>query len=197
VTLVSFLVSIIVVRSRFRYRRTLDLLAFLPHSVPGIVLGLAFLWFFLNVDRATGLASFGSVASLIIGFSVMFITYGTRAMNAAILQIHKDLDEAAMVSGASPWRSAMRVFLPLMLPSVIGVWIYVVLLSVRLAGLPLMLFKGNSNEILAVLIWYLWDEGEVESVGALGVMLMTAMFLLFLLMRLFGFGRNLTQSGAA
>ena len=196
VTAISFMVSMIVVRSRFRLRRTLDLIAFLPHSVPGIVLGLAFLWFFLNVDRVTGLASFGSVASLVIGFSVMFITYGTRAMNAAILQIHKDLDEAAMVSGASPWRTAWRVFLPLLMPTVVGVWIYIVLLSVRLAGLPLMLFKGNSNEILAVLIWYLWDEGEIESVGALGVLLMTAMFALVLVMRLLGFGRNVAQSGA-
>ncbi len=194
VTAVSFAVSVIVVRSRFKGRRLLDLLAFLPHSIPGIVLGLAFLWFFLNVDRYTGWSLFGSVLSLVIGFSVMFITYGTRAMNAAILQIHRDLDEAAIVNGATPWRTTQRIFLPLLMPTVVGVWIYVVLLSVRLAGLPLMLSEGNSNEILAVLIWYLWDEGEVEAVGAVGVLLMTAMFLLVLIMRLFGFGRDLSQT---
>ncbi len=96
VSAMSFAVSVIVVRSRFKGRRALDLLAFLPHSIPGIVLGLAFLWLFLNVDRLTGWSTFGSVLSLVIGFSVMFIAYGTRAMNAAILQIHRDLDEAAL-----------------------------------------------------------------------------------------------------
>ncbi len=63
------------------------------------------------------------------------------------------------------------------------------LLSVRLASLPLMLSEGTSNEILAVLIWYLWDEGEIEAVGAVGILLMTAMFATRLIMRLFGFGR--------
>ena len=45
--------------------------------------------------------------------------------------------------------------------------VYVVLLSVRLAGIPLMLFDGSSNEVLAVLIWYTWDEGNIESVAAI------------------------------
>jgi ABC-type Fe3+ transport system permease subunit len=64
-----------------------------------------------------------------------------------------------------------------------------------LAGLPLLLFDGPSNEVLAVLIWYLWDEGNVESAAAVGVMLMTVLFFLTLILRLVGFGRNLTQAG--
>ena len=53
-----------------------------------------------------------------------------------------------------------------------------------------------SNEVLAVLIWYLWDEGNLESVAAVGVVLMTVLFLLTLLLRVVGFGRDLTQSGS-
>jgi iron(III) transport system permease protein len=81
------------------------------------------------------------------------------------------------------------------MPTVVGVWVYVVLLSVRLAGLPLLLFDGPSNEVLAVLIWYLWDEGNVEAVAAVGVMLMTVLFFITLGLRLIGFGRDLTQAG--
>ena len=138
---------------------------------------------------------FGTVTSIIIGFTVLFIAYGTRAMNAAILQIHSDLEEAADVSGAPPWRTMIRVFVPLMMPTFVGVWVFVVLLSVRLAGLPLILFDGPSNEVLAVLIWYLWDEGEWEAVAAVGVLLMTVLFLVTMLLRTVGFGRDLTQSG--
>ena len=114
-------------------------------------------------------------------------------MNAAILQIHHDLEEAASVSGAPPWRTMIRIFVPLMMPTFVGVWVYVVLLSVRLAGLPLILFDGPSNEVLAVLIWYLWDEGNIESVAAIGVMLMTVLFLMTLALRMVGFGRDMTQ----
>ena len=194
VTVVSFFVSMIVVRSKYWGRRLLDQFAFIPHAIPSIVMGLAFFWLFLTVDQYLPFNVFGTVASLIIGFTVLFIAYGTRAMNAAILQIHQDLEDAAGVAGAPPWRTMIRVFVPLMMPTFVGVWVYVVLLSVRLAGLPLILFDGPSNEVLAVLIWYLWDEGNLESVAAIGVLLMTALFLLTMLLRVVGFGRDLTQS---
>ncbi len=193
VTVVSFFISMIVVRSKYAGRRILDQFAFMPHAIPGIVMGLAFLWIFLKFDQWTGFTSFGTVTSLVIGFTVLFMAYGTRAMNAAILQIHKDLEEAAGTSGAPPWRTTLRVFAPLMMPTFIGVWVYVVLLSVRLAGLPLILFDGPSNEVLAVLIWYLWDEGNIESVAAIGVLLMTVLFVLTMGLRFVGFGRDTTQ----
>ena len=194
VTVLSFFVSMVVVRSKYWGRRVLDQIAFMPHAIPSIVLGLAFLWVFLTVDQVLPFHLFGTVASIVIGFTVLFIAYGTRAMNAAILQIHRDLEEASGASGAPPWRTMIRVFVPLMMPTVVGVWVYVVLLAVRLAGLPLLLFDGPSNEVLAVLIWYLWDEGNIESVAAVGVLLMTVLFLLTLLLRAVGFGRDLTQS---
>lgn len=193
VTVVSFFVSLVVVRSKFWGRKLLDQLAFMPHAVPGIVMGLAFLWLFLQFDALTGTRLFGTVTSIVIGFSVLFLAYGTRAMNGAILQLHRDLEEASATSGAPPWRTMWRIFVPLMMPTFIGVWIYVVLLSVRLAGLPLILFEGRGNTVLAVLIWYLWDEGNIEAVSAIGIMLMTVLFLLVLGLRAVGFGRDLTQ----
>jgi len=193
VSVLSFLISYIVVRSHFSGRRTLDQFAFLPHAVPGIVLGLAFLWVLLEFDRVADTKVFGSIWSLVIALTVSFLAYGTRTMNAAMLQIHKDLEEAALVSKAVPWRVMWKVFVPLVMPSLVGIWIYIVLLAVRLAGVPLVLYEGRRNEVLAVLIWYLWDDGEVEMVAAMGVMLMVFLFALVLLARVFGFGRNLAQ----
>lgn len=183
-TLFSFLISMVVVRTKFWGRRQLDQLAFMPHAIPGIVAGTAFLWVFLVFDL------FGSIWTIVIGFTAVFISYGTRVMNAAIMQIHKDLEEAAGVSGAPPWRTMLRVFFPLMRPSFVGLWIWVVLLSIRIAGLPLILLEGPNNQVLAVLIWILWDEGEIETVAAIGVLLMTALFLLVLGLRIVAFGRG-------
>ena len=157
-------------------------------ALPGIVAGIAFLWVFLVLDL------FGSIWTIVIGFTVGFISYGTRVMNAAIMQIHKDLEEASGVSGAPPWRTMLRVFFPLMRPSFVGLWIWVVLLSIRIAGLPLILLEGPNNQVLAVLIWILWDEGEIETVAAIGVLLMTALFILVLGLRLVGFGRGATHT---
>ena len=70
VTLLSFIVAYIVVRTRFVARYILDMLAFLPHSIPGIVLGLALFWLLLQFDILTGASTFGSLYALVFGFTV-------------------------------------------------------------------------------------------------------------------------------
>lgn len=186
----SFFVSLVVVRSKFWGRRLLDQLAFMPHAIPGIVMGIAFFWLFLKIDF---LPLYGTVWAISIGFTISFLAYGTRSMNAALLQIHKELEEAAYVSGAPPWRTMWRVFVPLMMPSFVGVWIWVVLHAVRIAGMPLMLYEGPENQVLAILIWNMWDEGYVPAVAAIGTLLMITLLLLTLAVRVLGFRRHAVQ----
>jgi iron(III) transport system permease protein len=190
----SFLVSLVVVRSKFWGRKLLDQLAFVPHAIPGIVMGIAFFWVFLRLDF---LPLYGTIWAMSIGFTAGFLSYGTRSMNAAILQIHKELEEAAYVSGARPWRTLWRVFLPLMMPTFVGVWIWVVLHAVRIAGLPLILYEGPQNQVLSILIWNMWDEGYVPAVAAIGTLLIVSLLLLTLLVRYIGFRRQLTAPPAA
>ena len=106
-TLLSFFVSFVVVRSRFWGRKLLDELAFIPHAIPGIVMGLAFFWVFFRLDF---LPIYGTIWAISIAFTVSFLSYGTRTMNAAILQVHKELEEAAYMSGAPPWRTMLRIW---------------------------------------------------------------------------------------
>lgn len=186
---ISFLVSLVIVRSKFWGRKILDQLAFLPHAIPGMVMGLAMLWMFLQVDKV-GIPLFGTIWAISIAFTINFMSYGTRAMNAAILQIHKDLEEAASISGAPQYRVMWRVFVPLLLPSFVGVWIWTLLHAIRIAGTPLLLYEGAENQVLAVMIWNMWDEGYVTTVGAIGTMLMIFLLLLTLGLRVFGFGRS-------
>ena len=191
--ILSFLVSLVVVRSKFWGRRLLDQLAFVPHAIPGIVMGIAFFWVFLKVDF---LPIYGTIWAMSIGFTAGFLSYGTRSMNAALLQVHKELEEAAYVSGARPWRTLWRIFLPLLMPTFVGVWIWVVLHAVRVAGLPLILYEGPQNQVLSILIWNMWDEGYVPAVAAIGTLLMLSLLLLTLAVRYFGFRRQLVQSPA-
>ena len=186
---VSFAVSLVVVRSKFWGRRLLDQLAFMPHAIPGIVMGLAFLWLFLQ-GMKIGIDVHGGVFAMSLAFTVSFMAYGTRAMNAALLQIHKDLEEAAYVSGASRWRTLWRVFFPLMLPTFVGVSIWTMLHAVRQAGMPLLLYQGQENQVLSILIWNLWSDGKIQQVGALGVILILALLLMTLLIRSLGFRRG-------
>ena len=188
VTILSFVVAYIIVRTRFAGRYALDMLSFLPHSIPGIVLGLALFWLLMQFDELTGASTFGTIYALVLGFTILFLSYAVRAMSVAMIQVHPDLEDAAKLSGAPPWRIALRIFGPLLLPTLVGIWIYVAMLSVRFISLPLILSQGGSNEVLGVMIWSLWDNGNISAVGAIGIMLMSFMFALALGLRVFGFG---------
>ncbi|HTI85658.1 MAG TPA: ABC transporter permease subunit [Alphaproteobacteria bacterium] len=186
----SFLISVVVVRSKFWGRKILDQLVFMPHAIPGMVMGLAFLWVFLQIDRA-GVPLFGSIWSMAIAFTISFMAYGTRTMNAAVLQIHRDLEEAALINGARPWRMLWRVFVPLIMPTVVGLWIWAMLHAVRAAGLPLILYQGARNQVLSVMIWNMWTDGQIGSVGAIAVMLILFLLAVTLCLRAFGFRRGI------
>jgi iron(III) transport system permease protein len=186
---ISFLVSLVIVRSKFWGRKILDQLAFIPHAIPGIVMGLAFLWVFLQGTKY-GINLYGGIWAISIAFAVGFMAYGTRSMNAALLQIHKDLEEAAQTSGATPWRTMWRIFCPLMLPTFVGVWVWSMLHAVRIAGKPLLLYEGSENQVLAILIWNMWDEGNIEGVGAIGTLMIVFLLLVTLGLRMAGFGRG-------
>jgi iron(III) transport system permease protein len=189
VVLFSFVISLVVVRSRFVARKFLDQLAFVPHAIPGIIMGLAFLWVFLQLDK-WGIPGFGTVWAMSLAFTVSYISYGTRTMNAAILQIHKELEEAAQISGAPPLRTVLRVFFPLLMPAFVGIWIWTMLHAVRTAGKPLILYEGAENQVLAILIWNMWDEGYVEAVGAIGALLIAGLLVVTVAVRYLGFGRG-------
>src|SRR5262249_44375350 len=150
------------------------------------------LWVFLKID-GFGLPIFGTIWSMAIAFTITFVAYGTRAMNAAILQIHRDLEEAASVSGASSWRTAWRIFVPLIMPAMAGLWLWAALHAVRVAGLPLMLYQGANNQVLSVMLWNMWTEGSIAQVGALATVMILVLMALTLALRTFGFGRTMTR----
>jgi iron(III) transport system permease protein len=190
--LFSFAISMVVVRSKFWGRRLLDQLAFVPHPLPGMVMALAWVWVFLKLDF---LPIYGTIWSICIAFIVSFMAYGTRTMNAAILQIHRDLEEAAYTSGARPWRAMVRVFFPLMMPAFAGVWIWVALLAARVAGTPLMLAEGKNNMVLSILIWQMWDGGAIGGVAAIGTLLILALMVLTVVIRFVAFRRQASPVG--
>lgn len=181
----SFLISWVIVRTNFWGRRLMDMLAFLPRSIPGIVKALALIWIFLVLRPY--LPIYGTVWLISLGFIMSFIAYGTRAVTASLLQINRELEEAAYLSGATLVETFRRIHFPLLVPTFVGLSIWSMFLSIRLTGLPLMLYEGAENQVLSVFIWMLWDDGQMGAVSGLGVITILFLFLVAILMRYLGF----------
>ena len=77
-----------------------DSIAFLPHAVPGVLFGVA-ATLRGAVRPSAVLPIYGTVAMIMIVYSIAWISFGTRMVNASLIQIHQELDEAGRMSGAS------------------------------------------------------------------------------------------------
>ncbi len=177
--LLSAMIAWIVVRSKIRGRRILDVLSFMPHGIPGIVMGLAFMWMYL---RMSYIPIYGTIWIIIIAFATRHLAYGTRAMNAAMLQLHRELEEAAQTSGV-PWHiTFIRITIPLLMPTFISVWIWSAMHVVRVLSIPVMLYSPDSR-VLSVLIWDLWQSGEISYTCAIGVMLICVLAIMLFIGR--------------
>jgi iron(III) transport system permease protein len=166
-----------------RGRGLLDSLMFVPHAIPGIVIALALIMAFLSPPlRYTGL--YGTMTVLVLGLVVAYISFGTRLMNGAIMQIQKELEQAAYVSGAGTMKTLFQITLPLLFPAFAAGWVWVAVHALRAFSIPLMLSNKN-NEVFAVLLWEYWENGTASLASGLGVLLIIALIPLSLLMRRF------------
>jgi iron(III) transport system permease protein len=148
-----------------------------------VTIAIALIFVFLN-PPFNSLGIYGTIWILVIGLVTQYIAFGTRLMNGAVVQIQKELEEAANVSGAASLAIMWRITLPLLMPSFIAGWIWVAAHALRAFSVPLVL-SSSRNEVVAARIWAIWSDGQYNEAAALGVMMLIILFPLTLLMRRF------------
>jgi iron(III) transport system permease protein len=176
VTVTAAFCGWLVVR-RYRGAWALDQLATMPLVFPAIVLGVAFLQIFLN----TPFGLYGTLTSVVIASLVQYMPYGMRYSYAGALQIHTELEEASVISGAGETTTFKNIVVPLLLPALITSWLLIFLLSVRGVSLPIMLV-GPNTQVVAVTLFDLYNNGQITELASMGVSwmgLMTTVSLVF------------------
>jgi iron(III) transport system permease protein len=175
VMLMTSVLAWIVVRTRWPGRGFLDTLVSLPLVFPGIVLGLAVMIAYLHID----IGIYGTLWIMLVAYVTRFMPYGMRYATTSMLALHKELEDSAAMSGAS-WRMTFqRIILPLLKPGLIAGFIYIVIVSVRELSGSILLYSPGS-EVVSIMIWEYWQNGQYVELSALGVMLI-AVLLCFVL----------------
>ncbi len=166
-TLTMLLVTLFawqIVRLRSRLTHAINVLAFLPLGIPGVISGLAFFLLFI------GTPLYGTLALLVLAFLARFVAYGTRLMQAAQVQIHAELEEAALVSGVSYLRTFLTVNLRLLLPAFFNGWLWVLVHAARDFTTPLMVASASSL-LASNLIFGRYQDGKFPESAAMMVVL--------------------------
>jgi iron(III) transport system permease protein len=172
-TATMFLMAIaawIVVRTKIPGRGLLDGLSFVPMTFPGLVLGLAILVLYLRVP----LPIYGSIAILFIAYVTKYMPYGMRYAATSMYQIHRDLEESALVSGASWWQTFRRIILPLIAPGLLAGWIYIAMVSIRELSSSLLIYPPG-RVVLGIAMWDYYKDGRINELAAFGVVMIVGL----------------------
>lgn len=151
----------------------LDQLAMMPLVFPGIVLGVGVMQLFLYVP----VGIYDTIWIIVWAFAINWMPYGVRYSYAGMLQVHRELEEAAAVAGAKPITGFRRIVAPLLAPSVLAGFLFVFLLATRVLALPVLL-SGPSSQTMAVAMFDLWGNGQGPELAALGLLWTGAMTLI-------------------
>jgi iron(III) transport system permease protein len=181
VMLLTTIASWIVVRTNAPGRRLLDLLAFTPLVVPGLVLGLALSFVYLR----TPLPIYGTLLILLISYVTRYLPYGMRYAGSAMGQLSAELEESALVCGASWGTTFRRILVPLASSGILAGWIYVLVVSFRELSSTILLYSPG-REVLSVLIWEQYENGQFTVLAAVGVLMVAILMTLVLVAYRFG-----------
>ena len=179
----------LVVRSQLRGRWLIDNLAFLPITVPGLVMGVALLIVYLRIP----LPIYGSLWILFIAYCTRYMPYGMRYAASAMYQIATELEESAQTSGASWLQTFRRILLPLIAPGFLAGWIYIVMAAVRELSSSILLYSPGT-EVLGVYLWEQWENGRVTELAAAGIVLMLMLVALVIVARKLGANVGVQQN---
>ncbi|MCO5124574.1 MAG: iron ABC transporter permease [Rhizobacter sp.] len=187
--LLSLFVAYVIVKQRTRAAGLLESLTYLSFSFPGIVIGIGFMWFFVQTPL------YATLTALLIGYIATYLPYGVRPLASAFVQVHAHLEESSLVCGASRMTTMRRIIVPLLIPGVVSAWILMAAMFLRELTLSVVLSRPGS-EVLAVQILGFADDGLWGKLSALGIIMIVISTLLVLLASLVG-ARFKAAQGAA
>ncbi|PJK23994.1 iron ABC transporter permease [Mycobacterium goodii] len=180
-TVLAFIVSYVVNRTTLPGREGLGYLSMLPLAVPAIVLGLGLLWTWLMLPVPV----YGTLLVMVIAFVAAQMPQGYQGASSSILQIHRDLEDSAVMHGANRPRAVWRVTAPLLRVPLTSTFLLLLMLSMRELTVPLFLFTTDTR-LLSIVIFDDFENGIMQRSAATSLVYCVVIFALAYLARRFG-----------
>ncbi len=178
------LVAYVIVRSQLAGRGLVDMMAWVPWAIPGVLMGLALLWLYLETPLRAVL--YGSMTGLVLAMIIKELPVGTQLLKAGFVRLGNELEEAARICGASWPLTYRRVILPLVSPVLINVAVLSFQGAVRDIATVVFLYNNASRPLSILLLEYSFS-GELERGAAVGILLVVMISVMALIARRLGY----------
>jgi iron(III) transport system permease protein len=145
----------------------LDFFSWLPWALPGILLGLGFLWMLLGNELTKVI--YGTLFALILVLVVKEFPLGVQMTKSGLMQLSPDLEHAALLSGAPRLYAIRKILLPLMFPALVSIGLITFISSIRDVAIVQMVSTHSSKTLSLMLVEYAigGSQGAAAVIGTL------------------------------
>lgn len=162
--LLAFAISYTTHRTDLPFRRTLDVIGTAPVAVPGLVIGVAYLWAWVAFSGFL----WGTTLIIALALIARFLPDTLKVLGGSLMQIHRELEEASKICGTGTLQTILRIIVPLTLPGLISAMSLLFILSIRELGSSLFLFT-NTTIVMPVLLLDFYEGGDTGATAAFSV----------------------------
>ncbi|CCU85147.1 MULTISPECIES: iron ABC transporter permease [Mesotoga] len=174
---VGILVGYSVAKTRGKFGSNMvDRLAFFPYLIPSMAFGAIYLSMF-SVQRGFIPPLYGTFAILALVGSVKYLPFASRAGINAILQLGKEIEEAAIILGVKWWKRMLKIIIPIQKPTVISGYLLPFISSMRELALYILLVTPGTS-ILTTMLFKYNEKGWNQYANAI-VLLIIGIVLIF------------------
>ena len=159
-----YVIAHVVYRTQLPGRRTMEYITMAPLAIPGIVIGLGYLWAWIRLPWTL----FGSLWIFVLAYSARLAPFGFRSMSATIGQVHPELEESARVCGAGRVRTVGRITVPLLRPGVVSMMLLLFIMSFHELSISLFLYTPTTK-VVTVEMYRQWGDGNTAGVAVMSL----------------------------
>lgn len=163
-TLIAFLASYVRYRSTSRLGQLLEQIAMSPLAIPQVVLGMGILWVWLTLPFPV----YGTIALLVIATVAVNMPQGYRSVSSSMLQLDGDLENSAVMLGASRMRAVCNVTIPLMRTGIVSTLLLLLMLGLREMSAILFLYTSDTR-VLSILVFHSFENGSISYSAAISL----------------------------
>ena len=152
-----------------RLSKLVEQLAFIPYVIPGIAFGAVYISMFTKPVGPIP-ALYGTFALLVVVSVAKHIPYSSRSGVSAMLQVGKELEEAASIAGASPWQRFKRIIFPLTSTGFVSGFLLTFITTMRELSLIILLVTPTTAVLASQTMRYI-ENGNDQQANAVILLL--------------------------